>query len=436
MEKVLFNTLAKYKDHMSFHTTGQLGTLEISSKFDITELSYSDNLLGPDGPIKIMQENVATAYEANNIFLTSSGATFAVNIAITASKIEEPFLVLEPAHKSVFASLRMLKVKTYVLKRVDDFATRERWLYSEKVYDALDLALNETKAKTLIMTSPNYFGNMLCQDKIRKLKEKYNINIIVDAAHGAHYPFSSKLPKLDTKIYDYVIVSMHKTLPVFSGGAGLIVNDKCKYRAMKVFQDLHSTSPLYLTLLSIESAVDKFLNEGETLYDKVFQDIDKFKEMISTKYFVLETDDKTRIVIETPCGETATKVLEKNNIFIEMTYGNLLVLIVTPYNSMYLEKVASVLNKVEYPEMPYVERRFGVPEYNIIELNFSDNYEMVLPKDAIGKISYKEFGIYPPGIPSIYSGQVITEEAVNSFKNNVVFGLLDGKILTVKEEEN
>ena len=92
-----------------------------------------------------MQENVAAAYGASNIFLTSSGATFAVNIAITASKIEEPFLVLEPAHKSVFASLRMLKVKTYVLKRVDDFATRERWLYSEKVYDALDLALNETK---------------------------------------------------------------------------------------------------------------------------------------------------------------------------------------------------------------------------------------------------------------------------------------------------
>lgn len=433
MEKVLFNTLSKYKEHISFHTPGHSGQIEVSGKYDITEISYSDNLLQATDVIKKMQENIAKVYGSESIFAMTSGASIAIDVAIKASKDFAPFLVLEPAHKSVFSSLRALGEKTFVLNRVDDFAFRESILYRDEVYDALDQAIYKTKAKTLIITSPNYFGNTLCVYKIKELKAKYNLNIILDAAHGSHFPFSSKLPQWEPIIYDYAIFSAHKTLPVLSGGAFLQVKNSNREIAYKVFQDVHSTSPLYLTLLSIEEAVSKFSSEGEKLYNKVFEDIERFKSLLSSEYIIFDSDDKTRIVIEAPCGEKAKKTLEENNIFIEMLYDDLLVLIITPYNSNHLEKVSKVLNNVKYQSKPYIERRFGTPLYKLFELKFNNDYELVKIEDAIGRISHKEFGIYPPGTPLVYPGQIITKEVIDKVKNNDCFGLIDGKCCVVKE---
>ncbi|HHX49692.1 MAG TPA: aminotransferase class I/II-fold pyridoxal phosphate-dependent enzyme [Clostridiales bacterium] len=481
MDKILFNTLEKHQNHISFHTPGHSGRLELPLNldatmipnsndgsdlgllelplnldatmvphsndggdlglfkklelplnFDITELTYSDNLLNPTGPIKAMQENISEAYGVDNMFLLSSGATTGVQIAITSSKLKEPFLILEPAHKSIFRSLQMINAKAYVLKRIDDLAYHEIGIYPDKVYEEIEDALNKTKAKTLILTSPNYFGNIICDEKIKRIKDKYNINIILDAAHGSHFPFSPKLPKLNTKIYDYVIFSMHKTLPVLTGGAGIAVKNKDKDSVKITLQDLHSTSPSYLTLLSIEQAVSTYLENGNTLYNKVFSDIENFKKALSDDYAFVESDDKTRVVIEAPNGNIATKKLEENEIFIEMTYDNFLVLIVTPFNSMHLEKVSKILNSIKYPSLPFIEKWQGKPKYDLIELKFTNNYEMVLPKDAVGKVAYREFGIYPPGVPLVYSGQIITKENIDLLENNDVFGLIDGKILIKK----
>jgi len=58
-------------------------------------------------------------------------------------------------------------------------------------------------------------------------------------------------------------------------------------------------------------------------------------------------------------------------------------------------------------------------------------------EDAVGHIAYKEVGMYPPGVPDIYSGDIITAEDVEYLKERIdsLFGLLDGKMLVVAEED-
>ena len=87
---------------------------------------------------------------------------------------------------------------------------------------------------------------------------------------------------------------------------------------------LHSSSPSYLTMASIDNAICNFSQNGETLYNNCIAQIENFKKQLCDKYQVVESDDKTRLCI---CakgldGKSIANKLEEQNIFLEMTYYN------------------------------------------------------------------------------------------------------------------
>ena len=417
MRNPLVEALSGKKTHLSFHTPAHNGGIVIDSRLDVTELSYSDNLLSANGVILESEREVAKAYGVENVIYSTAGATALIHTVIRALKGKGSFLVYGEAHKSVFNALRINDVNA-VLYRGSD----------------LNGALIKSGAGVVICTSPNYFGRVLPLAEIRDICKRNGAILVVDASHGAHFAFSSKLPSSATKYADLVIHSQHKVMPTLTGGASLCYTEEYGKELRRAFCEIHTTSPNYLVMLSIESAVKEYSERGEELYNSVIKEIEAFTLKCSGKPFrVIPTDDLTRLVVAVDGeGERVASFLESKGIYPELVYGNELVFIVTPNNYIYLDTLYDSLDEAEY----LLEKdKIDFPKLKeYVELHLGGEVEEIALKDAVGRISYREVGLYPPGVPIIASGEKITLEQVNFLikYESSVFGLENGCLLVVK----
>lgn len=417
MRTPLYERLNNKKEHLSFHTPAHNGGIVIDSRLDVTELSYSDNLLDASGVIQESQREVARAYGVENVLYSTAGATALIHTVIRALRQEGRFLLYGEQHKSVYNALRINGVSSLLYRGND-----------------LESALKNSGAKVVVCTSPNYFGKGLPLDKIKQITSECGAILVIDASHGAHFEFSTKLPTSATKYGDLVIHSQHKVMSTLTGGASLCYKDEYKQKVLRAFREIHTTSPNYLVMLSIENAVKQYYEGGEQLFNKVITEIDEFKKKcVGSSFRVIPTDDPTRLVIEVKgSGEETLSALEDLNIYPEMVYGNLLVFIVTPYNCLHLDCLFDALSSITYKER---EDAFDLPtKKECIELFFGDGCEEVPLEESVGRVSYGEVGLYPPGVPIVVSGEVITKDQVNFLKEHFkgIFGLENGKVVVVK----
>ena len=417
MRSPLLESLNDKKTHLSFHTPAHNGGIVIDSRLDVTELSYSDNLLDAKGIILESEQEVAKAYGVENVLYSTAGATTLIHVIIRALRGRGKFMLYGAIHKSVYNALRINNLEAILYRGKD-----------------IEEALVKSGAKVLVCTSPNYFGEVLQLDEMRAICDKLGVVLVVDASHGAHFAFSSKLPQSATKYADLVIHSQHKVMPTITGGASLCYTDTYKKEILCAFREIHTTSPNYPVMLSIESGVKEYSERGESLYDKVVEEIGLFKSKCNnTPFKVVDTADITRLVIEVGVsGDNIANELETKGIYPEMVYGSKLVFIVTPYNYIYLDTLYDALSECSY-DGNYEEIK--VPEgEEYVELILNGECKEIPLEEAEGKVSYVEVGLYPPGVPVISCGEKITKEKIDFLIKNKssLFGLENGCVLVLK----
>ena len=103
----IYGMLAKHakRKHLSFHTPGhKIG------KWDITELSFSDNLSCPRGCIAEAEKDIAQILGANTAFILTDGSTSGVLSILHVAKTYgvKTVAVEEHAHKSVLNGCAVL----------------------------------------------------------------------------------------------------------------------------------------------------------------------------------------------------------------------------------------------------------------------------------------------------------------------------------------
>lgn len=430
MEKPLYNAILKYAESFPerFHMPGHFGVnldgaVFESAKYDITELPFSDNLQSPDGLILDSETIASKYYNSCATLYFTSGATTAMLVAISAvANRGDKIIVQRSCHKSVYSSIRFLGLKPFYIPT--EFCNGLPEVVSEVAL--ADAVAKCPDAKAVVLTSPDYFGRTLNASNIEKIIEATKIALVVDGAHGAHFAFSSELPNGFSGIADVEVVSFHKTLPVYSGGAGLNVKtqalaDKC--RVLRA--DLHTTSPCYLTLASIDYAICEFGRFGEVLYEKLKNRVLKFKASLQGRFEFLENQDFSRLVIRV--GKTLYEKLYSQNIVAETYFGGWAVFILSPWNMERLDVLEGLLFCAEPTFEPNEEFAFPTP----VEGREGEAFEMVELKDAPGRTAYNELGIYPPGIPLVAHGEVITSQILDILGKNKAFGFINGKICVI-----
>ncbi|MDE7070846.1 MAG: aminotransferase class I/II-fold pyridoxal phosphate-dependent enzyme [Clostridia bacterium] len=424
MSRELYDKIKEYNDTVkarfcmpSHNGQASLDGLYSSAQFDWTEVQGLDNLLQSEDVIARCEKKLAINYGYQDALILTSGSTCGMQIAMALAKSRQGVaLAIGDMHKSFFSSSRIFDVKICCCKDLTE---------------ALKLSSQE-KISSVFVTSPNYFGKVFSLKEIKEFAVSVGALLVVDEAHSAHFPYSSLLPDNASHYADIALVSMHKTLPVYGGGAILLTNGKELYKECRLLRaDIHSTSPNYLIMASMDFADDYMLSHGEEEYAKVKSEIDKFKRELKAGE-VVNTDDFTRLVVKIE-GVDCNKVSDKlavQGIFAEMAYGDLLVFIITPFNCDKLSLLADALNNIP------LEKSEGDIDVDLGMQNVAQNGEVTLVEvdEALGKVCAVEVGVYPPGVPVIKKGDVINQKAVDFIKkySSRLFGLASGRIAVIK----
>ena len=136
--------------------------------------------------------------------------------------------------------------------------------------------------KAVVLPSPTYEGVVMDIEKLRKATEPYQVFLIVDEAHGAHFPFHDFFPKSAIECgADLVIQSTHKTLPAMTQTALLhLCSDRISREVISnILSVYESSSPSYILMASAEYSV-AFMKENVDAVQKYVDNLQNFRKNV------------------------------------------------------------------------------------------------------------------------------------------------------------
>ena len=423
---------------------------------DITEVEPLDNLHCPEGVIKESQDLLRYLYGSKKAFFMVNGSSGG-NLAsiFSAFKEGDEVLVERNCHKSIYNGLILRKLKVvYIDSAIDEKNNISLPPDKKNIYDALSRAENP---KGIILTYPNYFGiSYDLEEIILDLKNK-GLKIVIDGAHGAHFGFNDKLPKSVTTLGDYVVLSAHKTLPALTQGGFLLVNNEEEDNIEFYIRAFMTTSPSYLIMASLDYSRYYLEKYGKDDYEDLIARATKYREKINKlgKVYILGKEDMacgydidiTRYVMvlsKKYSGHKLLRYLRDSGIQGEMSTPNTVVLILSPFHGEdEFNKLYSVLDNLSFDDIisdeKYITYKYNIPIKKLEPYEvFDKKVKVVLLDNAINKIAGDAIIPYPPGIPLVVGGEVITKECIEIVKNYLrgnkqVIGVDNNKISIVEE---
>lgn len=270
-----------YPCHMPGHKREALGRLPFAlAGIDITEIEGFDNLHHPQGILRRLQQRAAELCGAEESFYLINGSTGGVLSAVSAAlPAGGRLLMARNCHSSAYhaAYLRNLRISCLWPEWLEEFDLFEA-IQAEQVREALE---REPEIEAVLLVSPTYEGRIADIARIAEIVHEKGIPLIVDEAHGAHLGLNGRVHKNSCQAgADLVIQSVHKTLPALTQTAlihvnGKLVDRKLLRRFLRIYQ---SSSPSYLLMASIDSALDYVERCGEEAYAVFERRYEKMRE--------------------------------------------------------------------------------------------------------------------------------------------------------------
>ncbi len=401
--------------HLSFHTPGHK-----RGKWDLTELSFTDNLSSPSGCIREAERDIARILGAEKSFILTDGSTSGVLSMLYAAKALGIKKIALPAsaHKSVWNGCAALRLTP--LPFVD---REEQGIPLPPLVSTLQAVLSDADA--LLLTSPDYYGNIPDLAAIRRLCERTGKLLFIDGAHGGHLHFDDRYAG---KYADIWVDGVHKSLPALTQGAVLSARTESLAQALQKGVDIfRTTSPSYPIMASVEYAVKYPQNP---LLEK------EVRAYASGCLRAIVREDWTKLCIL--FGENAFpahSALEKKGIYAEFCDGNVVEFYLSPATRIRDFKRLTRLLKKLLRNYPYIEKKSV--QSNPAPLVCVENLpaEWVPLQQSGGRICASCCGLFPPCTPLLRAGEKITEEKIALLASATnVYGLTENKILVVKDE--
>jgi arginine decarboxylase len=460
--------MAKDQWHTPGHSSGESlrGSPWVNDFYDFmgehvfdADLSVSvpmlDSLMEPTGVIAEAQAMAAKAFGAKRTFFATNGTSTANKVILqTLLAPGEKLLLDRNCHKSVHHGVVLSGAHPIY---VDSALNRKYGLYGPV---PKKLLLREIKrhpdAQALILTSCTYDGLRYDLAPIIEAAHARGIKVIIDEAWYGFARFHPEFrPTALEAGADYATQSTHKVLSAFSQASMIHVNDPgFREHLFRENFNMHtSTSPQYGLIASLDVARKQAVMEGFKLLSRTLELANEVRRLINTtKVFrVLELDDlvpeqvkrdgirldPTKVTIDiSGCGYTVDdlqKVLfERYNIQTEKSTFNTLTLLLTIGTTR--SKVSRLYDAlmriaregrpprrlVQTPEIPAFTRLVFLPRdayYCGGELlPVLDERERV-NRGLAGRICADQIVPYPPGIPVLVPGQLITRKVAEYVAN-------------------
>lgn len=452
-ETPLFDALMEYvdRDTLPFHVPGHkkgVGMDETFKNFigenpfkiDVTVFKLVDSLHHPNGPIKRAQELAADAYGSNAAFFSIHGTSGAIQAMIlSVVGAGDKIIIPRNVHKSVTAGIILSGAHpVYMQPEIDKNLGIAHGVSPETVEKALK---ENPDAKAVLIINPTYYGVATNIKKISDIVHNYDIPLIVDEAHGPHLGFNDKLPisAIDAGA-DMCAQSTHKIIGALTQCSLLHVNSNRvdTRRVQQVLNLLHTTSPSYILMASLDCARRQIALNGKELLDKtinlsnyVRNEINKIPGFKCFGEEILGTPgayafDPTKITITCKdLGITGyqldTILADKYHIQMELSdFYNTLAVGSFGDTKEGMDRLLSALNEISKEYYGKSDRKIdfldipAIPEQVLIPREAFNSEKTCVPiNESIGKISGEFLLAYPPGIPVLCPGERITKEVVD-----------------------
>ena len=436
--------LEKYykEDYLPMHMPGHKRNVELLGeklpyKIDITEIDGFDDLHHAEGLIKDIENKAKKIYGSKKSFLLVNGSTCGILAGIrSVVNFGDKVLVARNSHKSAYNAIELNGLNPiYILPKIGEDGI-------DRNIDIVEVEekLKENKdIKLVIITSPTYEGVISRIKDISNIAHKYNVPVLVDEAHGAHLKFIENIcDKEALKMgADIVVQSLHKTLPALTGTAllhirGNLVKEENVARELSIFE---TSSPSYVLMSSIEECLDIIEKRGKELFEEYQNNLkyfyNKSKNFKNLKILGNEIENKDyydfgKIVIKTNetniTGKELADILRNDyKIELEMSSINYALAMTSICDGKenfkrLLYALIDIDNKLEkkYKKKEKLDITLQLPkkELSILETIKNTNSEFKTYKETEGRISKEYIWVYPPGIPLITPGEVISKELI------------------------
>jgi arginine decarboxylase len=282
------------RPHAAFYTPGHKRGQGISPRLtdllgeavfraDLTELSELDNLFAPQGVIQQAQQLAAEAFGAAQTYFLVNGSTCGIEAAILATcGIGDKIILPRNVHSSVVAGLILSgAMPIFVNPEYDAVLDIAHSITPASVQSAIK---QHPDAKAVMIVYPTYYGVCGDVEAIARITHQYNIPLLVDEAHGAHFAFHPQLPQAALAAgADLSVQSIHKTLGAMTQASMLHLkgNRVDSDRLNKALQLVQSTSPSYILLASLDAARQQMALHGFELMSRTLQLADEARTRIS-----------------------------------------------------------------------------------------------------------------------------------------------------------
>ena len=403
---------------------------------DVNSMKPLDNLCHPVSGIYEAEQLAADAFNAAHAYFMVGGTTSAVqSMILTACKAGDKIILPRNVHKSVINALVLCGAEpVYVNPDVDSHIGIALGMELSQVERAI---LENPNAVALLVNNPTYYG--ICSDlrSIVKLAHAHGIQVLVDEAHGTHLYFHEDLPISAMEAgADMSAVSMHKSGGSLTQSSLLLLNSNVNTRYVEQIINLtQTTSASYLLLSSLDISRRNLALRGHQSFEKVASMAEYAREEINSigGYYAYGKDlvngssifdyDVTKLSIYTrDIGLTGIEVYDllRDEYDIQIEFGDIGNILAYVSIGDRIQDIERLVGALEDIKRLYARDISGLQSAEYItpmvaatpQKAFYAEKEFIPIRETAGRICGEFVMCYPPGIPILAPGEMITDEVI------------------------
>ena len=403
---------------------------------DVNSMKPLDNLCHPVSVIKEAEELAADAFGAKYAFFMVGGTTSAVQaMVMSACKRGDKIIMPRNVHRSAINALVVCgAIPVYVNPGVNENLGIPLGMSYLNVEQAI---LENPDAKAILVNNPTYYGVCSPLEKIVKLAHKHDMLVLVDEAHGTHFYFHEELPPSAMSVgADMAAVSMHKTGGSLTQSSFLLIQNQVSPGYVRQMINLtQTTSGSYLLMSSLDISRKNLAISGREIFQRVMElaeyargEINEMGGYYAFGKELIDGDacydfDVTKLSIHTrDIGLAGIEVYDllRDEYGIQIEFGdigNVLAILSVGDKALAIERLIAALAEIK---RLYSKDKSGMLNHEyvnpIVAMTPQEAFyaeKESLPLHESGGMVCSEFVMcYPPGIPILAPGEVITEEII------------------------
>ena len=404
---------------------------------DVNSMKMLDNLCHPVSVIREAQELAAEAFGAAHAYFMVGGTTSAVqSMVLSVCKRGDKIILPRNVHRSVINIMILCgAVPVYVDPDLD---RRLGIALGMKLSEVEKAVAKNPDAKAILVNNPTYYGICSNLKGITDLAHAHGMKMLVDEAHGTHFYFDRELPMSAMQAgADMAAVSMHKSGGSLTQSSFLLIGPGMSEGYVRQIINIsQTTSGSYLLMSSLDISRRNLALHGQEIFDKVREmvayargEINQIGDYYAYSKEIVNGDsvydfDITKLSVNTlPVGLAGIEVYDllRDEYDIQTEFGdlgNVLAYVSVGDRPRDIERLVSALAEIRrlYRRDPnsLMTAEYITPSvvFSPQDAFYSDKQSLPL-RDCENRVCAEFVMCYPPGIPILAPGELITKDILD-----------------------